>query len=239
MKRFLSHLAVIAVVLALPGLALAQRGGGGGRGGPGFGGGGRGGYGGGFDHGYYGHGYYGHGFYGRGFYGGFFGFDLYGYGYGYGSCYPYGYYGYYGVNGDPLLSPITFPRVVYPAYATPEYAAQAPPVGPDYGPLPPPKVALPNNRAQVQVIVPDASATVWFDNNKTALQGKVRLFDPPELQPGAYYVYKITVSWVQGGQTVTDVRSATVTGGQVTVVDFTRPASPEPLGPPLPSKKSD
>ena len=82
-------------------------------------------------------------------------------------------------------------------------------------------------------------ATVLFDGNKTSLLGRVRLFDPPELQPGVVYTYKITASWMQGGQLVTDVRSVSVMGGQVTLVDFTRPAGVEPVGPPAPAKKQE
>jgi uncharacterized protein (TIGR03000 family) len=221
MKRLLWQIAVVTVVLALPAMVQAwPHGGGGGGGGRGGGGGGHVGVGGargGFDRGGFGRGfgYGGLGFYGfGGFYGGYpYGFDGY-----YDAPGYAGAPGYYAANSSPAA--MTYP--ILPAGYNPEAAPAA--------------LGLPSNRARVQVVLPDPEASVLFDGNKTSSLGRVRLFDPPELQPGVVYTYKITATWMQGGQPVTDVRNVSVTGGQVTLVNFTRPAV-EPVGPPLPAKK--
>jgi hypothetical protein len=72
----------------------------------------------------------------------------------------------------------------------------------------------------------------------TRRQRWTRLFEPPQLEPGVYYSYKVSASWMQSGKVVSDVRTASVVGGQVTVVDFTRP-SVEALPAPLPAKDKD
>jgi uncharacterized protein (TIGR03000 family) len=91
---------------------------------------------------------------------------------------------------------------------------------------------LPSTKAIVQVVLPDPEATLLFDGTKTSSVGRVRTFEPPELQPGVNYSYKLTASWVQGDKVFTDVRKVQVVGGQASVVDFTRPAPPEAV--PLP-----
>jgi uncharacterized protein (TIGR03000 family) len=77
-----------------------------------------------------------------------------------------------------------------------------------------------------------------FDGSKTSSVGRVRLFEPPQLEPGVYYTYKVSISWLQSGQVMNDVRNVSIIGGKVSVVDFTRPAGAEPLGPPSIIKKS-
>jgi uncharacterized protein (TIGR03000 family) len=234
MKRLLWQMAVVTVVLGLPAIVQAWPGGGGGHGGGGGGGGGRGGGMGGGRGGMGGG--FGNGGFGRGFgYGGF-GYGGFGYGgFGYGDFGGYGYPG--GVVGGYYEAPTyAAPAGYYSAYNSP--AAMTYPVLPaGYNPeAAPAALGLPSNRARVQVVLPDPEASVLFDGNKTSSLGRVRLFDPPELQPGVVYTYKITATWMQGGQPVTDVRNVSVIGGQVTLVNFTRPAV-EPVGPPLPAKK--
>jgi uncharacterized protein (TIGR03000 family) len=187
-----------------------------------------------------------------GFYGGARGYGGYGYGHGYSRLYgysrPYGYYGsgyaypafglgYLNAYSSPA-SYAVYPTTVYsPSYYSSTYVI--PPYRPalsdsetqGQGPV------LPNNRAQIQVILPDPEATLSFDGGKTTSVGKVRLFDPPELQPGVTYSYKVTASWVQDGKTITDVRKVPVMGGRGTLVDFTQPAPPEAVPAPKQDKQ--
>lgn len=244
MLRYALFTAAVLAVLAMPLPAQAQRGGGGGGGGHGGASGHAGGsYGGhpgggyaGHPGGYAGHpgGYGGYGHYGYGRYGGY-GYGYGGFGYGFGYPYGWGYgFGYgYGAFYDPWLAP----RILYAPDYAPGYGYPAP--DSPYAPLPPTAPyatqqppSLAQNRAQVQVLLPDPDALVWFDGTKTSSTGSRRLFDPPALQPGVIYTYRVAASWTQNGKVVTDIRVASVTGGRTTVIDFTRPPSPEPLGPP-------
>jgi uncharacterized protein (TIGR03000 family) len=250
MIRVFFSLAAVAALLLLPATAEAQRRGGGGGGGGrvGVGGGrvgapgghvgvagGRAGFG------------VGRGF-GRGGFGGFGGYGLYGLGggypyYGLGGGYPYyglgGGYPNYGLGGGYYSSNPTYITQAYypssgPSYVAPAYIAPSAPGAPDSGMQQPP--ALPKNMAQIQVLLPDPEATLLFDGNKTTTLGRARVFDPPELEPGVQYHYKVTASWMQGGKVITDVRNVPVMGGQVSFVDFTRPASGEKVAPPANKK---
>jgi len=222
MRRLLLHMAVVAAALMLPATAQAQRGGGhsGGHGGGGHGGAPGGSHG--MVHGSSGHSHGSFDHHHNGF--GFVGLGLYGLGYG------WPYYGGYGGGYGGYYAPSYYVYNSTPAYYISNYYSPG-------GLTQPSAPALAKNQAQVAVILPDPEATVWFDGKKTSSVGRVRLFDPPELEPGYTYSYKVTASWVQDGQTVTDVRNAYVVGGQGTVVDFTRPAPAEAVEPP--TKKKD
>jgi uncharacterized protein (TIGR03000 family) len=222
MKRLLLTMAVIAPVLAVPAPALAQRHGGGG----GHGGGAPGGA------------HVGGAHMGGPQVGGAHVVGGYGYHYGYPYYRHYGYYGYPGFYGigayyyNPGYYAVSPTTIYYSNYFIPTS-----PNGPsDYG-MPGQGPPLPKNQAQNQEVVPDAEATVLFDGVKTTSVGKVRLFDPPELEPGVWYSYKVTASWGQGDKAVTDARKVWVMGGQGTLVDFTRPAPPEAIPLPTPEKK--
>jgi uncharacterized protein (TIGR03000 family) len=78
--------------------------------------------------------------------------------------------------------------------------------------------------ASVKVILPDAEADIWFNGKRTATAGAVRSFSTPPLEPGRNYYYDVTAAWYQDGRLVTAQRTATVSPGRTTVIDFTRPA---------------
>jgi uncharacterized protein (TIGR03000 family) len=207
MKPILLPLLVAVALLVLPTAAQAQRGGHGG---------GRGGGGAHVSHGTVHHGTGHNGvIVVRSYYGG------YGLGY-YGAYAPY-YGGYNGYGGYGTYAPVYYS----PTIVVPDYGMQTAPT----------TASLPNDRAQVQVVLPNPEATLLFDGNKTSSVGRVRLFEPPQLEPGVYYTYKVSISWLQSGQVMTDVRNVSIIGGRVSVVDFTRPADAEPLNPPAILKK--
>jgi len=235
MKKFM-HVAALACCLSLflfAGSALAQRGGHGGGGGHMGGGGGHyagghvGGYGGGHMGGYgdYGRGY---GGYGRG-YGG------YGYGYGRG----YGLYGYggYGLYGGGLgYWPYGYNYAPYydtyasspDYYYAPDYYA-APIANYDtYSPtiVTPAPYAVPadtNSQATLHVLLPDATARVFFDDSLTQQTGPNREFVTPPLTPDKSYVYTIRATWMENGHEVNRSQDVKVQAGRDTTVDFRAP----------------
>lgn len=154
-----------------------------------------------YHNGYSHNGYYGHGYYGGGYYPGIFGgispwlgsYSSPWYG---GYSYPrYSYYDY-----DP---PVTY----YPAPT--RYYAEPTPVA--------------NDSATIRVILPDSQARVWFDGNPTQQTGTDRYFHSPALTSGSPNTYSIRVSWMQGDREMSFERVVTISPGQTTVVDFTRP----------------
>jgi len=135
-------------------------------------------------------------------------YGRYGYGnYGYGNYgYPYygnryggwsGYYGNYGNN-----------------YNMNPYNSYYPPTQ---------QVTPPSATAQVQVIVPDANAEVWFQGVKMTQTGTNRTFTTPMLQGGYSYDYEVTARWMQNGQPMTQTRHVNLHPGESMVVDFNQP----------------
>jgi uncharacterized protein (TIGR03000 family) len=151
------------------------------------------------------------------------GVGLYPYGFGYG-------YGYGGLVYDPYL---VGPRVsYYPAPPIGVLANQQPVPSDPNAPAPPAPAA---NTANIRVLVPDPQAKVLFDGSETKQTGADRLFHTPALGTGTF-TYRIRAVWTEKGKEVTQEAAATVTAGQTTIVDFTRPSS-EPLPAPLPKKE--
>jgi uncharacterized protein (TIGR03000 family) len=74
--------------------------------------------------------------------------------------------------------------------------------------------------AQIEVIVPDPTATLWFDGRQTSQSGTTRYFDSPDLQPGKTFYYTVRASWTQGGQPQTAEQVIEVRAGSQLVVDF-------------------
>lgn len=85
------------------------------------------------------------------------------------------------------------------------------------------------NRCRVEVRLPVVDAEVWVDGTKTTSLGLNRQFESPALKPEKAYSYRITASWTQGEKVVKDERVVAVKSGRTSLVDFTRPAAPEPL----------
>ena len=194
-----------ASLLMTADLAQAQRGG---HGGGGHGGGHAAVHTGGFHNG----GFHNGGFHNGGFHNGsrtFVGVGFYGGGYwGGGYYYPYSY------AYDP-----------YPYYYAPRVSYYVPPLALDVAPAAP---AVAANAANIRVFVPDPQAKIWFDGSLTKQEGTDRLFHTPTLSAGGTYSYRIRAAWTQNGKEMIQEQVASVTVGQTTVVDFTKPFS-EPV----------
>ena len=83
---------------------------------------------------------------------------------------------------------------------------------------PPPGAAI------VQVRVPDGSAHVLFDGERTYTEGTIRYFITPELPDGKTSHYTVSADWTQDGNAVTKERQIQVSAGHTTVVDFAHPS---------------
>lgn len=129
------------------------------------------------------------------------------------------HYPYYGSYSYPYYSyyPRLYDDLLYRVY---------------YQSVPPVAAHVPGDRCRIEVRLPVADAEVLVDGNKTTSVGLTRVFESPELKPGKTYSYQITASWSQAGKTVRDERTVTVIRGRTSLVDFTRPASPERLAAP-------
>jgi uncharacterized protein (TIGR03000 family) len=122
---------------------------------------------------------------------------------------------------SPLFQPYSSGVGIPPYYG---YTLLPPSVTRYYNALPPvvPASQEIDNSAHVEVVVPDANATVWFGGAPTTSRGTFRYFTSPALQPGTAYTYTIKAAWDEGGQTRTAERVVYVTAGSRVEVDFTQ-----------------
>lgn len=154
----------------------------------------------------------------------------YGYGYGglgYGLLGGYGGYGGYGDYGGYGYGPTYINN-----YYVPDYNGAAPAVDSPSIIYPSAPQAADDNQAHLRIILPDATAQLWFDGTLTTNTGAQRDFDTPALKRGGEYFYHITAAWNQGGRIVTQERQVTIHAGDAWVIDFTQPAPPAPPAPP-------
>jgi uncharacterized protein (TIGR03000 family) len=79
--------------------------------------------------------------------------------------------------------------------------------------------------AQINVLLPDPNAKVWFDGSPTTSTGTERLYHTPDLSTSVTNTYRIRATWLVNGKEITQERVVGVAAGRGTVVDFTRPAS--------------
>jgi uncharacterized protein (TIGR03000 family) len=70
------------------------------------------------------------------------------------------------------------------------------------------------NIAVLMVHLPE-DAQVWFNNQPTKSQGKVRYFESPPLTPGKRYLYYMRVVWHENGKWVHKIERVPVQGGIV------------------------
>jgi uncharacterized protein (TIGR03000 family) len=123
------------------------------------------------------------------------------------------YPGYFG-GYFPWSDDYTYPTYTYPSdsyYYTPSAPYYEPPIQSAPAPI-----------AYIRVIVPDPQARIWFDGAATMQTGTDRLFNTPSLTIGSTYNYRVRAAWMQDGREVTQERTASVTPGQTTMVDFSR-----------------
>ena len=140
------------------------------------------------------------------------GYGYGGYGYGGYPSYDYGSYDYSPnvIYTQPYYSTPATSITVTPGYDTSvSQAAYAEPAAPD-------------NRARVEVRVPDANAQVFFDGDKTQQTGTERDFVSPPLTPNKTYTYNVEAKWMENGKPMDQTRTVTVTPNQTATVDFGR-----------------
>jgi uncharacterized protein (TIGR03000 family) len=65
-------------------------------------------------------------------------------------------------------------------------------------------------------------AQVWFNNQPTKAQGKVRYFESPPLTPGKLYFYTVRVVWHENGKWVHQVERVPVQAGEMRCIYMTQ-----------------
>ena len=80
----------------------------------------------------------------------------------------------------------------------------------------------PADAAVIVVHVPDASAEVLFDGERTYTAGTTRYFVTPDLPDGQTEKYTVSARWKQHGESVKREHKIEAEAGQVQVVDFMR-----------------
>jgi uncharacterized protein (TIGR03000 family) len=78
----------------------------------------------------------------------------------------------------------------------------------------------PQQFVAMTVVVPTATAQVWFENTLTTQQGTERLFRSPALEPGKNFTYTIKARWMENGTAVERDRQVNVQAGQKITVNF-------------------
>jgi uncharacterized protein (TIGR03000 family) len=118
----------------------------------------------------------------------------------------------------------------YPTPLSPYYYA-APPGGVYDQTLPSPAAAAIEsiralagpNRASLEIIVPEATADVQIEGQRTTLYGTKRYFVSPYLEPAKTFQYTVIMKRYDSGKLVEEVRRVEVRGGSWVTIDFTRP----------------
>jgi uncharacterized protein (TIGR03000 family) len=76
------------------------------------------------------------------------------------------------------------------------------------------------NIAVLMAHLPD-HAQVWFNNQPTTSQGKVRYFESPPLEPGKRYQYTVRVAWHENGKWVHKTEKVPVQAGEMRCLSLT------------------
>jgi len=92
--------------------------------------------------------------------------------------------------------------------------------------------------SQVEVILPDPQAQVWFDGVKSSSTGQVRHYGFPEDAQGKMNTHKFTATFLRDGEQVTETREVRVEGGKTAVVDFTKPQDSKSKKPKTPPEEN-
>jgi uncharacterized protein (TIGR03000 family) len=156
-------------------------------------------------------------------------------GYGYGYGYPGYGYGYGGYRNGGYYSP-SYSDWGYssPSYGYPS-AGSYPSTSFYYGPSSAPsRPTLSPNQALLEVILPDADAELFVQDQPMSQLGTQRSFYSPELTEGKTYTYTVVMRRDVNGRAVDETKKVDVRAGSRVVVDFTRiPAPPKPPVPRL------
>jgi uncharacterized protein (TIGR03000 family) len=81
------------------------------------------------------------------------------------------------------------------------------------------------NVINLRVLVPDANARIWIENQEMSIQGTERLFFSPPVETGKTYTYTVKASWMENGKEVTREKKQDVSAGQEYFVNFNEAAS--------------
>jgi uncharacterized protein (TIGR03000 family) len=144
--------------------------------------------------------------------------------------FPFGWVGIFAASPRPRV------RSVH-VWPTLEPLDQAPPTGPD----PPTASVMPPSSANsvieiqapqqahdsghhltLSVRVPQPTAEVWINGQRTQQLGLERLYESPTLPEGRVYEYEVLVRWWQGGQWQQERRQVRARPGEVVRLDFSR-----------------
>jgi uncharacterized protein (TIGR03000 family) len=75
----------------------------------------------------------------------------------------------------------------------------------------------------LEVTVPNPAAEVFVEGGRTRSVGKTRTFISPPLETGTRYTYEVKARWTEDGKEVEQTRRVPVRAGDRVQVDFTRP----------------
>ena len=111
---------------------------------------------------------------------------------------------------------------------SPRHVPQTVSVYPPLVPLPSVRVieqkpAVSDNCLSLEVIVPEAAAEVWLQNEHMVSEGIQRQFKSPALEPGKTYSYEVVARWTENGEPKAESRQVNGIAGQTIAVDFTLP----------------
>lgn len=94
-----------------------------------------------------------------------------------------------------------------------------------YDPMSDSTAAVRSSQAQVIIQVPDPNAELLIQGQRMALTGSQRVFVSPDLEPGKKHTYTISLKRITAGRNEDDTRQVDVQAGTISRVDFTRPAT--------------
>jgi uncharacterized protein (TIGR03000 family) len=137
----------------------------------------------------------------------------------------------------PTTSPIPSPNLLgtNPAAAPANFGASRPYMVPTTSPLPTTSLfpspnllgmnPTPTAPANIRVVLPSATANVWFEGHSTQTTGTDRVYLSPPIASGNTYSYQIKAAWMEGDRQVVQERTIAVGAGQTAVLDFTQTLS--------------
>ena len=112
----------------------------------------------------------------------------------------------YGIPSRPYSVPTTSPLPTTSSYPSPRPISKNSPAP-----------------ANIRVVLPEATASVWFEGHSTRTTGTDRVYQSPPIASGTTYSYRIKGVWTEGGRQVVQERTIAVGAGQTAVLDFTQP----------------
>jgi uncharacterized protein (TIGR03000 family) len=72
------------------------------------------------------------------------------------------------------------------------------------------------------LLLPDANADVWFEDQKTQQKGNLRQYISGSMDPNSIYTFHVRARWMDNGSPVEQTRAIDARAGQQVVIDFTK-----------------